>query len=123
MINIDPILCDVILTKQEYNSINKLTRDQILHRLCQKMQPFHTIKLPGKEAVLRKGQPKPVEITQEVRQGRKTITKVTGVEGFGLDVDELSKELTRLCASSATCKFIMCMSFAFFFFLTQSSIR
>lgn len=71
------------------------------------MQPFHTIKLPGKEAVLRKGQPKPVEITQEIRQGRKTITKVTGVEGFGLDVEELSKELTKLCASSATCMFFI----------------
>jgi translation initiation factor 2D len=81
-----------------------MARDQILHRICQKMQPFHTIKLPGKEAVLRKGQPKPVEITQEIRQGRKTITKVTGVEGFGFDIDELSKELTKLCASSATCE-------------------
>lgn len=102
MINIDPVLCDVILTKQEYNTVNKLARDQILHRICTKMQPFHSIKLPGKEAVLRKGQPKPVEITQEIRQGRKTVTKVTGVEGFGLDIDELSKELTKLCASSAT---------------------
>ncbi|KAI7891532.1 uncharacterized protein EV154DRAFT_464103 [Mucor mucedo] len=102
MINIDPVMCDVILNKQEYNSINQLARDQILHRICLKMQPFHKIKLPGKDAVLRKGEPKPVEITQEVRQGRKTITKVTGVEGFGLDVEEISKELTRLCASSAT---------------------
>lgn len=102
MVNIDPTLCDAILTKPEYNSINKLTRDQILHRMCQKMQPFHSVRLPGKEAVLKKGACKPIEIVQEVRQGRKTITKVTGVEGFGLDVDELSKELTRLCASSAT---------------------
>ncbi|KAL9558325.1 hypothetical protein MBANPS3_000948 [Mucor bainieri] len=102
LINIDPTLCDAILTKPEYNSINKLTRDQILHRMCQKMQPFHAVKLPGKEAVLKKGACKPIEVVQEVRQGRKTITKVTGVEGFGLDVDELSKELTRLCASSAT---------------------
>ncbi|KAI8070209.1 hypothetical protein BDF21DRAFT_344872 [Thamnidium elegans] len=102
MIKIDPVMYDTILTKPEYNSINELARDQILHRICLKMQPFHSIKLPGKEPVLRKGQPKPVEITQEIRQGRKTITKVTGVEGFGLDVEELSKELTRLCASSTT---------------------
>ncbi|CEP07922.1 hypothetical protein [Parasitella parasitica] len=102
MINIDPVLCDAILTKQEYNLVNKLTRDQILHRICQKMQPFHSLKLPGKDAVLKKGPCKPIEVVQEVRQGRKTITKVTGVEGFGLDVEELCKELTRLCASSAT---------------------
>ncbi|RCI04594.1 hypothetical protein CU098_011374 [Rhizopus stolonifer] len=100
MINIDATMCDAILSKQEYNTIDKLARDQILHRTCQKMQPFHTIKLPGKEAVLRKGSPKPVEITQEIRQGRKTVTKVTGVEGFGLDVDELAKELTKLCANN-----------------------
>jgi translation initiation factor 2D len=68
------------------------------------MQPFHSIKLPGKEEVLRKGQPKPVEITQEIRQGRKTVTKITGVEGFGLEIEELTKELTKLCASSTTCK-------------------
>lgn len=91
----------------KYASCTK-ERDQeylrMIYRICLKMQPFHKIKLPGKDAVLRKGEPKPVEITQEVRQGRKTITKVTGVEGFGLDVEEISKELTRLCASSATCK-------------------
>lgn len=115
------MLCDTILTKQEYNSIDKLPRDQILHRICQKMQPFHTIQFPGKEPVLRKGQPKPVEITQEVRQGRKTITRVTGVEGFGLDIDELSKELTKLCASSATCKLD---SFSLFYmYLTFRLIR
>ncbi|KAI7906394.1 uncharacterized protein BX663DRAFT_427508 [Cokeromyces recurvatus] len=102
MIMIDPILCDAILAKDEYNTIQKLGRDQILHRICQKMQPFHLMTLPGKEPVLRKGYPKPIEITQEIRQGRKTITKITGVEGFGLDIEELAKELTRLCASSAT---------------------
>ncbi|KAI9473486.1 MAG: hypothetical protein EXX96DRAFT_488456 [Benjaminiella poitrasii] len=102
MVIIDAILCDAVLSKDEYNTIQRLGRDQILHRICQKMQPFHLMTLPGKEPVLRKGHPKPVEITQEIRQGRKTITKVTGVEGFGLDVDELAKELTRLCASSAT---------------------
>ncbi|KAI8991996.1 hypothetical protein BDF20DRAFT_847680 [Mycotypha africana] len=102
MININPTLCDIVLSKQEYHSVQKLARDQLLNRLCSKMQHFHTIKLPGKEPILRKGSPKPIEITQEIRQGRKTITKVTGMEAFDLDVDELSKELTRLCASSAT---------------------
>ncbi|KAI8989353.1 hypothetical protein BDB01DRAFT_718788 [Pilobolus umbonatus] len=102
MINIDAVMCDAVLTKAEYNTISKLGRDQILHRLCSKMQPFHTVKLPGKEPVFRKGSPKAIEITQEVRQGRKTVTKVTGVEGFGLEVEEIAKELTRLCASSAT---------------------
>lgn len=68
------------------------------------MQRFHILVWPGKEPVLRKGSPKPITITQEVRQGRKTITKVTGMEHFDLSVDGLCKELTKLCASSATRK-------------------
>ena len=66
------------------------------------MQPFHIITLPGKESELRKGTPIPIQVTQEVRQGRKTITKMVGVERFDLDVADLCKELTKLCASSAT---------------------
>ena len=70
--------------------------------MLENMQHFHQITLSGKEPVLRKGKPKPVEIIQEIRQGRKTVTKVTGVEHFDLQVEELCKELTRLCASSVT---------------------
>ena len=77
------------------------------NRLREKMQPFHVITLPGKDPVLRKGAPIPIQVTQEVRQGRKTITKVVGVERFNLDVGDLCKELTKLCASSATRKFII----------------
>ncbi|KAG1171588.1 hypothetical protein G6F70_006871 [Rhizopus microsporus] len=103
MVRLNAVLCDALLSKAEYRTIDELPRDQLLTRLCSKMQPFHTIQLPEqKEPILRKGHPKPVEIVQEIRQGRKTVTKVTGVEAFGLDVDELVKEFTKLCASSVT---------------------
>lgn len=77
------------------------------------MQPFHVLILPGKEPVLRKGAPKPVSITQEIRQGRKTVTKVVGVEQYDIDVVELCKELTKLCASSATRKCIFSPPFIY----------
>ncbi|ORZ10863.1 hypothetical protein BCR42DRAFT_333177 [Absidia repens] len=99
---IDPILTDAILNKTEYQTIHKLGRDQILQRLLPKMQPFHMVTLPGKEPILRKGSPKTIEVIQEIRQGRKTVTKLTGMESFGLEIDDLCKELTKLCASSAT---------------------
>ncbi|KAG0177515.1 hypothetical protein DFQ29_004745 [Apophysomyces sp. BC1021] len=102
LVKIDVTLCDALLVKSEYATVEKLPRDELVQRLLSKMQAFHTLALPGKEPVLRKGKPKPVEVTQEIRQGRKTVTKVTGVEGFGLDVEEICKELTKLCASSAT---------------------
>ncbi|KAG1472283.1 hypothetical protein G6F56_001634 [Rhizopus delemar] len=103
MIRLDAVLCDAVLSKSEYNTIDQLARDQLVTRLSSKMQPFHTLLLPGqKEPVLRKGHPKPVEIVQEIRQGRKTVTKVTGVEAFNLDIEDLIKDFTKLCASSVT---------------------
>ncbi|KAI8096873.1 uncharacterized protein BX664DRAFT_377996 [Halteromyces radiatus] len=102
MINMNPILTDAILNKSEYQTVNQLGRDQIVQRLLSKMQPFHLVTLPGKEPILRKGIPKEIEVTQEIRQGRKTVTKLTGMESFGLEIDDLCKELTKLCASSAT---------------------
>jgi len=66
------------------------------------MQRMHMIALPGQEPILRDGSPRNVLITLETRQGRKTMTKVTGVEWYGLSVDEVCKDLTRRCASSVT---------------------
>ncbi|KAI7867020.1 hypothetical protein BDF14DRAFT_1882133 [Spinellus fusiger] len=101
MITIDALLCDAVLNKSEY-SIKALKRDEIQQRLLDAMTPFHRLVLPGKGPSMQKGHPKQVEITKEIRQGRKTVTKLTGVEHYGLDVEDLCKELTRLCASSAT---------------------
>ncbi|KAI8145920.1 hypothetical protein BJV82DRAFT_602744 [Fennellomyces sp. T-0311] len=100
MVMLDPVLQDACLKKKEIK--DEFTREVIVERLLDKMQPFHIITLPGKEPELRKGAPAPIQVTQEVRQGRKTITKMVGVERFDLDVADLCKELTKLCASSAT---------------------
>ncbi|KAI8340097.1 hypothetical protein BC941DRAFT_419368 [Chlamydoabsidia padenii] len=103
MITIDHLLTDAILNKSEYQTVHKLGRDQILQRLLPKMQPFHLVTLPGKDPILKKGAPKAIEVTQGILQGRgKTVTKLTGMEFFGLEIDDLCKELTKLCASSAT---------------------
>lgn len=82
-----------------------------MNRLLDKMQPFHTLTLPGQEPILRKGNAKPVVVTQEIRQNNKTVTKIVGVENFFIDPNEVCKALTKLCASSATCKY-MSLSFA-----------
>ena len=38
----------------------------------------------------------------EKRQGRKTITRLTGMELFGIDPEILASELKIMCASSTT---------------------
>lgn len=78
--------------------------DVVSHRLLPQMQACHIITFPGHEPEIRKGEPKPIMVTQEVRMGRKTITKVVGLERYNIDVGEMCKELTKLCASSATRK-------------------
>jgi translation initiation factor 2D len=71
-------------------------------RLLGQMQHMHMMTLPDQEPVLRDGSPRSVVILLETRQGRKTITKVTGVEWYGLSVEDVCKDLTRRCASSVT---------------------
>lgn len=38
----------------------------------------------------------------KIRQGRKTVTVVSGLEAFGIDVDDFAEELRKLCAGSAS---------------------
>lgn len=38
----------------------------------------------------------------KTRQGRKQVTLVSGLETFGIDIDEFADELRRLCAGSAS---------------------
>ncbi|KAJ3055278.1 hypothetical protein HK097_011009 [Rhizophlyctis rosea] len=102
MVKIDALLCDAVLDKAEYNAIDFLPRDQIVQRLLKKMQEYHEIKMPGNDPVVRKGRMKPIQILIEQRQGRKTVTKMTNMEQFGVDVEELSSQLKVRCASSTT---------------------
>lgn len=50
----------------------------------------------------RKGSLQPITMTVKTRQGRKTITHVTGLETFSVDVDSFADEMRKLCAGSAS---------------------
>ncbi|KNC96131.1 uncharacterized protein SPPG_08518 [Spizellomyces punctatus DAOM BR117] len=102
MVKIDAILCDAVLKKDEYQSVDYLPRDGILQRLTERMQPYHELHLPGREPEIRKGTLKPIQITVEQRQGRKTVTKVVGIERFGIDPEQLAGWLKVRCASSTS---------------------
>jgi translation initiation factor 2D len=38
----------------------------------------------------------------KTRQGRKQVTLVSGLEAFGIDIDDFADELRHLCAGSAS---------------------
>lgn len=44
----------------------------------------------------------------KTRQGRKTVTIITGLESFGVDIDEFAEELRKLCAGSASGQLHLC---------------
>lgn len=50
----------------------------------------------------RKGALQPITMAVKTRQGRKTVTIITGLETFGLDVDDFAEELRKRCAGSAS---------------------
>jgi translation initiation factor 2D len=52
----------------------------------------------------RKGALQPITLGIKLRQGRKTVTVISGLEGFGIDIDDFAEELRKLCAGSASSK-------------------
>lgn len=38
----------------------------------------------------------------KTRQGRKQVTLISGLESFGVDIDDFADELRRVCAGSAS---------------------
>jgi len=65
---------------------------------------YHHIGYKGQQPRFLKGGVKPILVTQEIRTGRKTVTKVSGLELFLIDVDAFTQEIQVLCASSVASK-------------------
>ncbi|KAJ3290303.1 Eukaryotic translation initiation factor 2D [Blyttiomyces sp. JEL0837] len=101
LVKLDMYLADVLLRKGE-NDVDYLARDAILSRLVDKMSPFHELTLPGQDPVVKKGTIKPMSLIIETRAGRKTVTRISGIEAFGIDPEELSSQLRTRCASSTS---------------------
>jgi translation initiation factor 1 (eIF-1/SUI1) len=53
----------------------------------------------------RKGAMQPVMLSVKTRQARKTVTHISGLETFGIDVEDFAEVLKKLCAGSASGEF------------------
>ncbi|KAJ3148912.1 Eukaryotic translation initiation factor 2D [Geranomyces variabilis] len=102
LVKIDVTLCDAVLKKDEYNTIDYLQCDAIVQRLLAKMSPFHELRAPNQPPMLKKGSPRPITIILEQRQGRKCVTRILGFERFGVDAEDLAAHLKIRCASSTS---------------------
>lgn len=85
---------------------NSIPRDMLLARLLDAHTTPHWALL-GNNADLstatpKQGAPPKVTITLETRSGNKTMTKVSGLEVFGIAPGMLAEELQKSCASSTS---------------------
>ncbi|EWC43403.1 hypothetical protein DRE_07650 [Drechslerella stenobrocha 248] len=106
MITLNPTLADLLIDDSrdvELLRAGRATRDMLAERFLRLHQPYYSIVLPnGEETKPRAGQPPKVVITLESRQGRKTVTRVKGMETFGVDAAKFMEELKSVAASSVT---------------------
>ncbi|XP_028849511.1 eukaryotic translation initiation factor 2D isoform X2 [Denticeps clupeoides] len=82
---VNPILCDCLLEKSEYQEVEKLKWDDLFSRTLCKMQPHHQLQYPGHPAVVKKGQVDPIDISVSSRGSNKKVTIIKNLEVFGLD--------------------------------------
>uniref|UniRef100_A0A674BNZ1 Eukaryotic translation initiation factor 2D n=1 Tax=Salmo trutta TaxID=8032 RepID=A0A674BNZ1_SALTR len=99
---INPILCDCLLEKSEYQEVEALKWDDLFSRTLYKMQHCHQLVFPGQPPIVKKGHIEPIDISVASRGSNKKVTMIKNLEVYGLDPMAVSVALQhRVQASSA----------------------
>jgi len=79
-------------------------RDYLGEKLLKACSPYYRVLHPSADesSKPKSGAPPKVSIIMESRQGKKTVTKVSGLEPFGIDAKGAAEVLQRACAGSAS---------------------
>ncbi|KAI6042405.1 hypothetical protein EDC04DRAFT_2866845 [Pisolithus marmoratus] len=97
----DEVLLSTVAGKNESgDSLEFLKREEVVHRLSEKMQNWYEIRSGGVDVTClnRKGQLKPISVVVKTRQGRRANTLISGFEPFilaGSRMSPLPGEPTR----------------------------
>lgn len=102
LVNLDPILCDCILEKDEQHTVRKLPWDSLLSRCLERLQPAYQVTFPGQEPTVKKGRVCPIEIILAQRASNKKVTVVRNLEAYGLDPCSVAATLQQRCQASTT---------------------
>jgi len=97
---VDQLLAGVFL-KSTSNAGSVVTKKELNEKFIGKLQSYYEINING-ETEIRKGEIKSVQILVEQRQGKKHVTRVSGLETFGIVPSALSSEFSKLFAASTT---------------------
>ncbi|XP_060787443.1 eukaryotic translation initiation factor 2D isoform X2 [Neoarius graeffei] len=100
-VNIDPVLCDCLLEKSEYQEVEVLKWDDLFSRTLSRMQSCHQLQFPGQAPVIRKGQVEPIDITVASRGSNKKVTIIKNLEVFGIEPALVADTLQHLVQASS----------------------
>ncbi len=96
---LDDRLAEALYSKS--NSVgNSVPKKEINEKWRAKLKPFYAITVDG-ETTIHKGEVPPVQVVCEQRQGKKHVTRVAGLETFGVNLSELASEFSKLFAASS----------------------
>ncbi|XP_035236797.1 eukaryotic translation initiation factor 2D [Anguilla anguilla] len=84
-VTINPILCDCLLEKSEYQEVDKLKWDDLFSRTLDRMQHCHQLVFPGRQPIIRKGHLEPIDLSVASRGSNKKVTLIKNLELYGLD--------------------------------------
>ncbi|KAF3310049.1 hypothetical protein TWF173_010161 [Orbilia oligospora] len=106
MVTLNPLLSNLLLDDTKDARLlhsGSATRDLLAERFLRLHQQYYTIISPsGEGSKPKSGQPPKITITLESRQGKKVVTRIKGLEVFGVDVGKFMDELKSVAASSVT---------------------
>uniref|UniRef100_A0A4W4DW84 DM2 domain-containing protein n=1 Tax=Electrophorus electricus TaxID=8005 RepID=A0A4W4DW84_ELEEL len=74
-VSINPVLCDCLLEKSEYQDVELLKWEDLLSRVLSRMQACHQLLFPGQVPVVRKGQVEPIDINVASRGSNKKVSQ------------------------------------------------
>ena len=107
-------ICDALYRPSKKNKAStedasyptSVTRKELIDLWMSKMDAGHAIvEMPGSRILnLAKGEPKPVDIEVEFRQGnkKKFLTRIRGMEEYGIDAELLSNDVSQRFACSSS---------------------
>ncbi|XP_041701092.2 eukaryotic translation initiation factor 2D [Coregonus clupeaformis] len=98
---INPILCDCLLEKSEYQEVEALKWDDLFSRTLYKMQHCHQLVFPGQPPIIKKGHIEPIDISVASRGANKKVTMIKNLEVYGLDPMAVSVALQRRVQASS----------------------
>ncbi|XP_033982599.1 eukaryotic translation initiation factor 2D [Trematomus bernacchii] len=100
-VTVDPILCDCLLERSEYQEIGSLKWDDLFSRTLGRMQECYQIVYPGQRPIQKKGHIEPIDIAVSSRGSNKKVTLIKNLEVYGLDPAVVATALQRRVQASS----------------------